>query len=130
MYYFNVSKNDTNTCVFIFDFMKCKSVFKNGVGWLINEDKKLPSRNMSTHNLSRYKIKDNLSSFIPSLDKDFKTQWANISINEILYFDKLITLIPSKLLAIYECNKDVPQPPLRIRKWTWLRPINIINIML
>jgi hypothetical protein len=93
-YYFNVSKNDTNTCAFIFDFMKCKSTVKNGLPWLINEDKKLPPKNMSSYTLGRCKIKDNLLSLIPYLDKDFKTQWANIAIDDISNFNKLIALIP------------------------------------
>ena len=40
MHFFTkISKNDTNTCTFIFDFMKCKSIVKSGLQWLINEDK-------------------------------------------------------------------------------------------
>jgi hypothetical protein len=55
--------------------MKYKSIVKNGLQWLINEDKKLPPKNMFSHYLSRCKIKDNPLSLIPYLDKDFKTQW-------------------------------------------------------
>jgi hypothetical protein len=55
-YYFNLSKNDTNACAFISHFMKHKSTVKNGLQWLINEDKRLLSKNMSSHNISRYKI--------------------------------------------------------------------------
>ena len=59
-YYFNISKNDINRCAFIFEFMKCKSAIKNALHWLINEHKILLPRNMSSHNLSRYIIKNNL----------------------------------------------------------------------
>jgi hypothetical protein len=61
------------------------------------------------------------------LDKDFKTQWANIATNDISNFDKLIALIPSELIAFYKSNKDILQPPPTKRQWKWQRPIKIIR---
>jgi hypothetical protein len=65
---------------------------KNGLG-ILGIKKSLP-KNICSHDVSRYKIKDNLSSLIPCLNKDFKTQWSNIVINENFNLNKPIALIP------------------------------------
>jgi hypothetical protein len=105
--------------------MKCKLTIKNRLQWLTNEDKNLPLSDMSSHNLLWYKIKVNLSLPTPYLDKNFKTQWANIAVSEISNFDELIALIPPKFITFYESTKDVSHSPPRTRQWTWQRPTKI-----
>jgi hypothetical protein len=111
-----------------FDFMKCKLAIKNELQQLTNEGEKLFPKNMSPYNLSKYKIKDNISSLIPYLNKDFKLNELILPLIKFQILILLIALIPLELIPFFNgFNKNVSQPSPKTKQWTWQRPIKIIR---